>query len=106
MAHPSLLLLPLLSGLPTLVAGDGDSSALFAEPVMLTAGSKPMGRGILYPSPHMFDVDGDGQDEIVMGDLWGVLHVSKKLPGDDPMAWSEATPLQSSDGEKLKFSNW
>ena len=101
-----LLVLPLLAVATTPLAADGEDGALFAEPVLLMAGSKPMGRGLLYPSPHMFDVDGDGQEEILMGDLWGVLHVAKKLPGDDPLAWSEATPLQSSDGEKLKFSNW
>ena len=110
MAHPSPLLLPLLVGIPIVSNGDGggerDSTALFAEPVLLSSGAKPMGRGILYPSPHMYDVDGDGRSEILLGDLAGRLHVAEKLPGDDPLAWSESEPLKGADGEILKFHNW
>jgi hypothetical protein len=109
-AQPSLLLVPLLGGIPFALAGDGngagDGAALFAEPVLLTAGDKPLGRGVLYPSPLLFDVDGDGQREMLLGDLAGRLHVARKLPGDDPLAWSETELFKGADGEILKFSNW
>ena len=78
----------------------------FAAPVLLTGGDEPLGRGILYPSPALYDVDGDGARELVIGDLFGRVRVAEKLPGEDAFAWSAPEPLQAADGEDLKFSNW
>jgi hypothetical protein len=78
----------------------------FAAPALLTGGDEPLGRGILYPSPALFDIDGDGARELVIGDLFGRVRVAEKLPGEDALAWSAPEPLQAADGEELKFHNW
>jgi hypothetical protein len=78
----------------------------FDAPVLLMAGDQPMGKGILYPSPVLYDLDGDKSPELIIGDLPGNLRIAQKLPGDDLTAWSELTKLQSADGKDIKFSNW
>ncbi len=85
---------------------DNDDLPTFADPVRLMAGDQPMGAGRLYPSPALVDLDGDGVAEMVIGDLRGVLTVSKRIPGEDTTLWSEAEPLEGADGEPLKFHNW
>ena len=85
------------------VAGAGpDSSALFEAPVRIEAGDKHMGAKRLYPSPVLFDVDGDGKTEMIIGDLIGNLTVSER-EGD---TWSAPEPLKGADGKPLKFHNW
>lgn len=100
-----LLLVPLTAGW-SVAATHHDNEPQFANPVLLTGGAKPLGRGLLYPSPALFDIDGDGALEIVMGDLFGKLYVAEKLAGDDPLAWSARTPLKDKEGKDIKFSNW
>ena len=45
-------------------------AAKFAPPVQLTAGGKNH-TGILYPSPALYDVDGDGARELLIGEIFG-----------------------------------
>ena len=61
----------------------------------------------MYPSPAMFDIDRDGQLELVVGDIFGSLNVYENLSDEksDPV-WSTHIPLKLSDGEKVKVSNW
>jgi hypothetical protein len=70
------------------------------------AGGEPMGRAQLFPSPVLFDLDGDGRAEMVVGDLVGKLLVSRRASGDDPLAWTVAEPLRGADGNPLVFHNW
>ena len=65
-----------------------------------------MGNTQLYPSPALFDLDGDGVLEMIVGDLFGNLMVSKRVPGDDRLAWTRAEPMEGADGKPLKFNNW
>ncbi len=85
---------------------DNDDVVSFAAPVRLRAGDQPMGEGRLYPSPALIDLDGDGVAEMIIGDLFGKLTVSKRIPGEDSTVWSEPQPLEGADGKPLKFSNW
>jgi len=80
--------------------------SVFADPVRVMAGSEPMGAGMIYPSPVLYDIDGDKQVELVVGDLMGYVHIAEKLAGDDPAAWAELVKLQSAEGKDIKFSNW
>ena len=80
--------------------------SIFADPVRVVAGGEPMGAGITYPSPVLYDIDGDNRPELVIGDLPGYIRVAKKLPGDDPAAWGELVKMQSAEGKDIKFSNW
>jgi len=86
--------------------GDNDEVPSFAAPVRLMAGDQPMGQGRFYPSPSLVDLDGDGVAEMVIGDLFGKLTVSKRIPGKDSTAWSAPEPLEGADGKPLKFNNW
>lgn len=95
-----------LAGVPHPVDNDDEVGAAFAAPVRLMAGGEPMGNGQYYPSPVLFDLDGDGVAEMIVGDLIGNLMVSKRLPGDDPAAWSKANPLEGADGKPIRFHNW
>lgn len=77
----------------------------FAAPIRLTAGDEPLGTALPYPSPRLHDIDGDGDLEMVLGDLRGRVHVAERAAGDDPAAWGELRPFKS--GERaLKFNNW
>ena len=111
------MIAPLSQLTPTLLllaGGDAESKPIvpvadegkFAKPVMLMTGDKPAGRGLLYPSPALFDVDGDGSKDLVMGDLRGFLHVANRAPGAGDHGWSETTLLKDKEGKDIKFSNW
>jgi len=99
-------LLLALSSLPQAAADGAREPAVFAPPVRLMAGDAPMGKGRLFPSPALYDLDGDGVAELVLGDLIGKLTVCKRQSGDEPRGWTEATPLNGANGEALKFHNW
>ncbi|MBK8975429.1 MAG: hypothetical protein IPM29_05850 [Planctomycetes bacterium] len=76
----------------------------FATPIRLLADGKPLGQRLPYPSPRRYDIDGDGETELVIGDLPGRVQVADKL-GDDPATWSALRPFET-DGRPLKFHNW
>ncbi|HQZ66758.1 MAG TPA: hypothetical protein PLY87_16815 [Planctomycetaceae bacterium] len=83
-----------------------DATLQFRAPVQLKAGEGMMGQGILFPSPKMQDLDGDGVAEMLVGDLRGQLLVSKRQGGGDSTQWSALESLKTADGEPIKFDNW
>lgn len=85
-----------------LAVSGSDTTPAFEAPVRLMAGDAHMGAKRLFPSPVLFDVDGDGKAEMVIGDLIGKLTVSHR-EGD---TWSAPEPLKGADGKPLKFHNW
>jgi len=87
-------------------AAADDLVAAFSDPVKLTAGEADMGQGILYPSPKLHDLNGDGVAELLIGDLRGRLLFAKRLRGAGEFAWSDLEPLLTADGEPIKFDNW
>ena len=74
-------------------------------PVQLTTDTGPLGHGMLYPSPAMYDIDGDGKAEMIVADLFGNVQMARKAPGADTH-WGALTPLASRKATPLKFSNW
>ncbi|MBI3819452.1 MAG: hypothetical protein HY286_12220 [Planctomycetes bacterium] len=78
----------------------------FAPPVRLKSGDAFMGGGRLYPSPVFKDMNGDGLPDVVIGDLFGRITVSLRLPGKDPRAFAAETELMAADGKRLDFHNW
>jgi len=78
----------------------------FGTPECVQAGTMLAGIGRLYPSPVMHDADGDGLADLVVGDLFGTVTVSKRLAGDGPPRFGPEEPLLASDGNKLVFNNW
>ena len=83
-----------------------DTVPTFRPPVQLIAGDSAMGQGILYPSPKMQDLNGDGVPEMLIGDLRGQLLVAARQGSGDSVQWSELKPLETADGKPIKFDNW
>ena len=102
----SKLMLPaiaVLIGCGSATAGDSD---LFQVPIRLTAGDAEMAKGTLYPSPELQDLDGDGQSEILIGDLFGRILFSRPTGNGASVTWSPLESLKSADGKDIKFDNW
>jgi hypothetical protein len=79
----------------------------FDKPVRIKGGETFAGHKLnnadrLYPSPGMFDVDGDGLIDMVIGDLRGSLTWVKRTKD----GWGEEKQLNDVDGKPLKFHNW
>ncbi len=79
-------------------------AAQFGAPEQLTADGKAM-TGMHFPSPTLYDIDGDQQQELIIGDLRGFVQVAQ--PGGDKagLNWSKLEHLQSNK-KPLKLNNW
>lgn len=81
----------------------------FAAPERLMVGEQPLNVAAkqMYPSPAVYDVDNDGENELVVGDIFGTLNVyeNENSDGGEPI-WSKHSPLKTAEGEKIKVSNW
>ncbi|MBL8898372.1 MAG: hypothetical protein JNM84_12120 [Planctomycetes bacterium] len=106
---PTFLALLAVSGAvsPTSLLAQSAKIADFAPPVrLMSAGAKFLGEQRLYPAPTYHDVDGDGLQDIVVGDLRGLLTVARRLPGAGPARYAEEQPVRGTDGEEIDFHNW
>ena len=82
---------------------------LFSAPTIVMVGDQPLNTAANkgYPSPAMYDVDGDGKVELVLGDIFGALLVyENENEGSGDPVWSAFEPLKSHDGEEIEVSNW
>ena len=86
------------------LAAQQQHSSQFGAPEQLTAGGKAM-TGIYYPSPTLYDIDGDKHRELVIGDLRGFIKVARPSKGNSGLAWTELEELQSNK-KPLKLNNW
>lgn len=98
----TLTLLLLLPALPA----QAPSVPSFAPPVRLMAADKGLGENRLFPSPVFHDINGDGLQDLVIGDLIGRLTVALRLPGKGAPSYGAETKLMASDGKELDFHNW
>ena len=85
-------------------------NTIFEPPVQLMVAGKPLNAVAKqrFPSPALFDVDGDGQTELVTGSLMGSVHVyenSNPTGKGDPV-WASSTTLKDADGKPIRTSNW
>ena len=82
-------------------------NSVFEAPVMLMAGDRPMNAGHSYPSPAIIDIDGDGDDEMVLGEIMGTVSFceNENKSGGDPK-WSAVSPVLMADRKPLKLNNW
>ena len=81
----------------------------FDKPVYLKVGDKPMNEDgeMMYPSPVLMDIDRDGDTELVIGTIFGVLFVSENSAtgGGDPV-WEAPQLFNSTENEPLRLNNW
>ena len=99
----------------TLAATNSGGSSTFVNkyfeaPFRLRVGDQPLNSVAkqMYPSPAMFDIDNDGDVELIVGDIFGRLNVYENKndsDGSDPI-WSSHTPLKTAGGKVIKVSNW
>lgn len=80
--------------------------ATFAPPVRVMAGDVPLGQGRMFPSPMLFDVDGDGLRDIVVGDLPGRLTYALRKPGSGAPVFGKEQKMLGADGKQIDFHNW
>lgn len=80
----------------------------FEAPVRLMVDDVPLNVAAsqMYPSPAMFDVDDDGEVELVTGDIFGSLNVYENTGTGKEPVWASHTPLESCEGKPIKVSNW
>ena len=91
--------------LTPLLAAGAMTDAQFEAPVEL----KPDGTGygeVLYPSPVLHDLDGDGRGELIVGDLWGHIQSATRISAGEPSDWGPSAKVKATDGKDLKFKNW
>lgn len=84
--------------------------SIFEAPVRITVDGKPLNTAAKnrFVSPGMFDVDGDGQVELVIGSLMGSVGVYENLntSGTGDPVWSSRQALEDSEGQPIRTSNW
>ncbi|MDB2687430.1 protein-disulfide reductase DsbD N-terminal domain-containing protein [Mariniblastus sp.] len=81
---------------------------LFEAPVRLMSDGKPLEARDPFPSPAIYDIDGDGVNEMTVGGLRGNLEVfedSNKSGKGEPI-WKSRGSLKDSDGNRIKLTNW
>jgi hypothetical protein len=84
-----------------------EPKARFDVPVRLMTEGVPINEKeqLLYPSPVLIDIDGDGQVELVIGDLWGKLRVYKPTGKRGEIMYGKGSVLQAA-GKDLVVPNW
>jgi hypothetical protein len=83
-----------------------DPATQFSGPTRLKAGDAFLGERRMFPSPVFHDMNGDGLQDIVVGDLVGKLTVALRKPGAGPASYGEETKLLAADGKEIDFHNW
>lgn len=82
----------------------------YEAPTRLMVGDQPLNVEArqMYPSPAMYDVDNDGQIELIVGDIFGTLNVyeNENTTGSGEPVWSRHTALKTAEGKQIKVSNW
>lgn len=76
----------------------------FADPIPFTTAGAPF-EGMIYPSPALHDLDGDGKKELYLGDLWGHVWAASPASAEDVTAFGEHKKLERGE-EPLKLNNW
>ena len=87
-------------------SADETDRVRFAAPKRIRAGKAFLGEGRYYPSPVLYDVDGDKRADILVGDLVGKVTVARRQAAKTAVAFDGEKPLNDRDGKPLRFHNW
>lgn len=86
------------------------TSEVFNAPIRITVKNSLLNAAAKkrFPSPAIFDVDGDGQAELVIGALMGSVGVYENLnqSGSGDPTWGPRNPLKGASGQPIRTSNW
>jgi hypothetical protein len=88
------------------LAAQTAAAPTFAPPVKLMAGTQGLGENRLFPSPVLHDMNGDGLEDLVVGDLRGRLTVALRQRGPGVPTFAAETKVLAHDGTELDFANW
>ena len=92
----ALLIGPLVAAVP--IGGD------FEAPVQITNAGKVFD-DMIFPTPILYDIDGDDERELVIGDLRGHIWICEAENTAAGIAWTEKKQV-TSEGKPLKLNNW
>ncbi len=109
LARVSLLVLAMAGStlfLSSWGSADETDRVRFAAPKRIRAGGALVGEGRYYPSPVLYDVDGDRRPDILVGDLVGKVTVARRKVAKKVVAFDVERPLNDRDGKPLRFNNW
>ncbi|TWU38834.1 FG-GAP repeat protein [Novipirellula aureliae] len=83
---------------------------VFDSPVIIMVydDSRDTNSKLRFPSPAIYDVDGDGQLELVSGSLMGHIGVyeNTNTSGKGDPIWGPREPLKNSEGDIIRSPNW
>tara|TARA_R110002126_G_scaffold4409_23_gene23264 strand:- start:4462 stop:4752 length:291 start_codon:yes stop_codon:yes gene_type:complete len=96
MTLTTLLIAPLAAAL----AGDAKPVS-FEAPIQLETTGESFDT-LVYPTPVLQDLNGDGKAELVIGDLIGNLF---RCDAQSDGKWGAMKPMEA-EGEPLKLNNW
>ena len=92
------------------VEASSGNVGVFDRPVQLYVNGEPLNAEVkrAFPSPAIFDVNRDGNTELVIGDLMGGIGVYTNLNtsgAGDPI-WSSRKELEDFEGNPINTPNW
>ena len=59
-----------------------------------------------YPSPALYDIDSDGQTELIVGDISGAILVYERTDASDGLTWKQHRVLKNVEGKEISVNNW
>ena len=83
---------------------------LFEAHVRLTVNDLPLNadKAVMNISPTLYDVDGDGNPELITGGVSGELgiHKSEDVSRDGDLTWGPRQVFEDASGEAITLTNW
>ena len=87
-----------------------NNSNLLDQPIRIRLNDAPLNSAAKksFPSPAIFDADGDGSEDLVIGDLMGGVGVYANLntSGVGDPVWSSRKDLSDATGNPVTTPNW
>ena len=84
--------------------------SMFAPPVRLMVNDEPLNTvaQLRFPSPALYDIDNDGQEELVVGSLMGQISVyeNTNTTGKGDPIWGSSKSIKDSSGKLMRSKNW